>query len=772
MSAVWKAAWAAARRRKLQTCVIWLVTLASTGTLVVALALVDAASAPFDRAFARQHGAHVVASFDPAKATDEALRRTAGRPGVEAVSGPFPQALVELTRESSSAVALDSQLRVVGRSGPDGAVDRLTLLAGRWAKGPGELVVNRPPNWAMDDLGKMVEVVDGPSLTIVGFTYSFGATADAWTAPGAMAALHPDSAQVLYRFDEAGTNAQLDRSLASATADLPDGALTNRQSYLTLKDQIGGTARAFAPYLLAFGILGLAVSVLIVANVVSGAVISGFRHIGVLKALGFTPGQVVAVYLTMVGVPATAGCLLGTGAGSLLARPFLGFVFQGPEAGVLHGEVGIAPWVYAVTLLGMPAVVLLAALAPALRAHWLSAARAISAGSAPAAGRALRIQRGLAGTRLPRSVSLGLGLPFARPGRSALTMAAVVLGVATVTFATGLATTMTRLVSAEDSHARDVTVYASAFRDGREIKPSHGPRELQELLARMPGAAQVVGQGFADVHADGLTESVVLNGRRGPDPSLGQSLVKGRWMRSADEAVAPSSFLKRRGLDVGDTVRLRKGGRESRVTIVGQELTGRDRDLYVGWATVTALSPAEQPNQYHVRLAAGADAKHYAAAVRKADPGVSTQLLGPNAVTQTVVGSATALTLMLAAVAALGVFNTVALNTRDRRRDLGMLKSIGMTPRQVTAMMVTSMTALGLVGGLLGVPLGILGHGLVIPAMADAVGYVLPGRISHVWSPLPLTALTLAGTAIAVLGAYVPSRRAARLTVAEALHNE
>ena len=56
-----------------------------------------------------------------------------------------------------------------------------------------------------------------------------------------------------------------------------------------------------------FGWLGLAVAVLIVANVVSGAVVAGFRHIGVLKALGFTPAQVMAVYLTMVSVPAIVG---------------------------------------------------------------------------------------------------------------------------------------------------------------------------------------------------------------------------------------------------------------------------------------------------------------------------------------------------------------------------------------------------------------------------------------------------------------------------------
>ena len=67
---------------------------------------------------------------------------------------------------------------------------------------------------------------------------------------------------------------------------------------------------------MAFGVLGLVVAVLIVANVVSGAVVSGFRHIGVLKALGFTPNQVVAVYLVMVCVPATAGALAGTALGA------------------------------------------------------------------------------------------------------------------------------------------------------------------------------------------------------------------------------------------------------------------------------------------------------------------------------------------------------------------------------------------------------------------------------------------------------------------------
>ncbi|MFF4794846.1 ABC transporter permease [Streptomyces sp. NPDC001276] len=118
------------------------------------------------------------------------------------------------------------------------------------------------------------------------------------------------------------------------------------------------------------------------------------------------------------------------------------------------------------------------------------------------------------------------------------------------------------------------------------------------------------------------------------------------------------------------------------------------------------------------------------------------------------------------------VLNTVVLNTRDRRCDLGMLKSIGMTPRQVTVMVVTSMALLGAVGSLLGVPLGIAGYDLVVPRMAEAVDIVLPAFMTDVWRAGTLTLLVLSGIAIGVLGAYIPARGAARLTVAEASRNE
>ena len=70
--------------RRVQTFVIGLVLLVSTGASVLAVALLADSSSPFDRAFAAQHGAHVVATVVPARATGAELAATKRLTGVTA----------------------------------------------------------------------------------------------------------------------------------------------------------------------------------------------------------------------------------------------------------------------------------------------------------------------------------------------------------------------------------------------------------------------------------------------------------------------------------------------------------------------------------------------------------------------------------------------------------------------------------------------------------------------------------------------------------------
>lgn len=770
MSAVWRTARGAVRRRRMQTAVLGLVVFASTVSVVVALGLLEAASAPFDRAFAQHRGAHVSASFSRSEVSDAQLEATAGRPGVEATAGPFEQAVVDVPDDGAELVPglAPGPLMLVGRASPDGPVDRIRVHVGRWAAGPGELVVAGPGT--EDLLGRSVGLSDGRRLTVVGYAESLTGSARAWVVPEQAAELRPESVQMLYRFTEAATASEVRSGTELATAGPPSRALLSTVSYLTVKDRIGSVANAYLPYLIGFGVLGLAVAVLIVGNVVSGAVVAGFRTIGILKSLGFTPRQVVAVHLTTVLVPAVAGSLSGTAVGGVALVPLVDTVFFG--VGAQNLSVSVGAWVHATPLVGMPALAAVAALVPAMRAGRLSAARAISAGSAPRAGRGRSIQRRLAGTRLPRSLSLGLGLPFARPGRTALTLAAVLLGVTTVTLAAGLAATLTAFGKSVQGTA-DTVVYAGRAAHG-ETPPKQGDTETEALLRSLPGAADVVALAWLELYTADDPQRIQVQFVRGEYGSLGgETIVEGRRFEAPDEVVAASQFLDERGMKVGDRITLTWGDRKRSVTVVGAMLGG-NRDLVeAGWDTLSGLAPEQKATQYWVQLTAGRDTGAYNAAVRKADPGLRPQALSTtDANVVAIVGSASAIALLLAVVAAMGVFNTVVLDTHERRRDLGVLKSIGMTPRQVTVMMTTSMAALGAVGAVIGVPLGLGAHRLIVPAMTEAAGLRAPSFLMDVWQAPVLVLLGLGGVVMAVAGALVPARAAGRLTVAQALRNE
>ncbi|MFF2406970.1 ABC transporter permease [Streptomyces sp. NPDC058092] len=130
------------------------------------------------------------------------------------------------------------------------------------------------------------------------------------------------------------------------------------------------------------------------------------------------------------------------------------------------------------------------------------------------------------------------------------------------------------------------------------------------------------------------------------------------------------------------------------------------------------------------------------------------------------------LTLMLVSVAGLGVLNSVVLDTRERIHDLGVCKAIGMSPRQTMSLVLSSVTAIGVIGELIGAPAGYALHSLVMPVMGRAVGTSLPSPVLDVYEPVQLLLLGLGGVVIAVLGALIPAGWAARARTATALRTE
>ncbi|MEU6275223.1 FtsX-like permease family protein [Streptomyces populi] len=790
-------------RRRVQTLVIAVATMMAVASAVVAGALMVAAAAPFDHAFAKQQGAHITAQFDPAKASAAQLARTGKLPGVSASAGPYPSTAFRPVDRTGFRLPT---LVLVGRSAPDADVDRVELKSGRWVQKPGEIVLDASFEGPLVEIGstfKASNTANAPTLSIVGFAVSTGKSADAWATSAqvdALAALgNPVTSQMLYRFDSAGTKEQILADRAKVAAAVESGALLGTQSWLDTKRAADQGAAATVPFVMAFGVLGIVMSVIIVSSVISGAVGTSLRRIGILKAIGFTPREVVRAYVAQALIPAGAGIAVGVVLGNLLAVPLLA------DTESVYGNVSlsVAWWVDVVVPAAALIVVGLAALIPALRAGRLHTVEAIAIGRAPRTGRGQWAHRVMGRLPLPRPVTYGLATPFTHPVRALAMLLAVAFGTIAATFAVGLTSSLSEVGASQDPESRAaVTVTTvkmnnlappppppplpgapgaaspspvSTSTAGTSQPKAADPAKVRAAVTSQAGLKSYYGKLQTEVAVTGVSGSVQASLYEGDSRSGSYELLSGHWITGKGQVVVPTRFLERTSTKVGDTVQMTYEKNTADLRIVGEsfDTSGNELEIHADMADF----PSAQPETFFVEVKSGVSAAEFAqklAAVVQPLGGDATTV--PPADQKSIIlimdAMALLLTFMLVCVAGLGVLNSVVLDTRERVHDLGVCKAIGMSPRQTVSLVLASVTAIGVIGGVLGVPGGYMLHHIVMPVMGRAVGTDMPSSVLDVYGPVELLLLGLGGVVLAMLGAMIPAGWAARSRTATALRTE
>lgn len=769
-------------RRRVQTLVIGLATMMAVAASVLGGSLLVVSGAPFDDAFARQHGAHLSVEFDAGKVSAAQLATTKDAEEVSGAAGPFATATVTPRPDGAGP---GWPMTVVGRGDPGRDVDEVTLLDGRWPTHAGEIVLSAGSALfpAMGMKLAFPDLPGGPTLTVVGVGRSVTQTADAWVVPSQMPALTaPGSGgyQMLYRFADAGTAAQITAGGKVLTDTLPPGAAVGEQSWLTVKEAAERDTALYVPFLIAFGALGLVMSVLIVGNVVASSVGAGTRRIGILKAVGFTPAQVVRAYVGQALVPAAVGTALGVLAGHLLAVPVLA------ETEEVYGtsSLTIAPWVDAAVVAGVLCLVAVSAWASAWRAGRLRTVDALAVRGTASAGRGRWAARLAGRLPLPQPVALGLARPFARPARALAMGTAVLFGAIAVTFTVGMAASLGEVMKAKAHDAADVTVAAPLPEfgpqgPGPEKLPKADPAAVAALIEANSATRKYYRAATVRATVSGVTGTIDVIAFTGDASWGGYAMVAGRWIDEPGEAVVPTQFLAGTGTRIGDTITLNGLAQPVTVRIVGEILDPRNdgMQVFTDATTLAAARPDLSETSHHIAVLSGTDVTRYVDALNEdlTPLGVSARAGGLDAGGDMVVtlnALSAVLTLMLVTVAALGVLGGVLLDTRERVREIGVHKALGMTPRQTIAMVLTSVVMTGLAAGALGVPLGVALHGWVIPAMGDSAGLRLPDSVIAVYHAAELVPLALGGLLIATLGALLPAGWAARTRTAAALRTE
>jgi putative ABC transport system permease protein len=364
------------------------------------------------------------------------------------------------------------------------------------------------------------------------------------------------------------------------------------------------------------------------------------------------------------------------------------------------------------------------------------------------------------------------------PSRTAVTAAALMIGLAVVAFVT---------VFAAGIKSSIATAVDDSFQGELVLQNTDG---FSPISSRAAEAARRV-PGVELVSTMRATQAKVLNGNGGEvrvsalDRDANRVLTID-WVKGGSrtlstltngEVVVDKSFASGSGFELGDRVRfLTQIGAKPSPEIVGEF---EDRAELFGSAIVTQNLMATSFDQSDdvfafVKLAPGAKAEAvHAQLIKSMDRGFPTvevrdqQELKENQEKQInqLLGLIYALLALAVLVSLFGIANTLALSIHERTRELGMLRAIGMSRRQVRTMIRYEAVITALIGALLGMVVGVIFAALIAQPLKDE-GFVLS-------YPIGTLILMLVFAAIAgVVAAIGPARRASRLDVLEALHYE
>jgi putative ABC transport system permease protein len=621
-------------------------------------------------------------------------------------------------------------------------------------------------------------------------------------------------------------------TLQGERVEVRTGAQDAAQQTADLETEFGFIRTA----LLVFGGIALFVGAFVIYNTFTITVAQRTRELALLRTLGASRRQVLRSVVLEAGLIGLLASLLGL-LGGLLLAPGLRGLMKAIGADLPATASVIATRTIVVALVVGVLVTVLASLVPALRATRIAPIIALregltaqprsgrgriavaallclagagilayglfggASGSSAAAtlgGGAVAVFLGVAlfSPQLVRPLAWVIGAPMQRwagvsgrlarenatrnPARTAVTAAALMIGVALVAFVSIFAAGLRGSIdgAVDRAFTGDLSVVHKSF--------GSTPPALADAVERVPGVAAVSSLRFAEAKVVGEKDTT---GVSGIDPATLAQTYRLKWKQGSDATLATlgadgvlvdSGYTGKTKPAIGDRLAmLTPAGKRVTYTVRGLLDEGSDFGLLGGGLVVSNERMAADFNERNdefvfMSFAEGASAATTRAAVDRLVatrfPDHETQ--DREEVKEEQAGQVNQLLYLIYALLALsvivslfGIVNTLALSIFERTRELGLLRAVGTSRRQVKRIVRLEAVITSLIGASLGLVLGVL-FALAISRPLEEEGFRLTFPVGT------LVLLMAAAAAAGMLASLWPARRAARLDVLQALAYE
>jgi putative ABC transport system permease protein len=599
-------------------------------------------------------------------------------------------------------------------------------------------------------------------------------------------------------------------------------------------DEVSEFTAIFRYFLLAFGAIALFVGAFVIFNTFSITVAQRTREFATLRTLGASRRQVLVSVILESLVIGILASLVGLGLGVVLAEG-IEALFGSLGVDLPSADRVFATRTIVVSLAVGVGITLAAGLFPAIRATRVPPISAVREGATLPHGRFHRFTPWVAGlvilgsllllaramftdelgtgdrlisiaggvlllflgvamisSKLVTPIAAVVGAPARRiggaagrlaggnsvrnPARTAATAAALMIGIALVSFIATLTNGM-KASNREAIEEQVIADYVVTSLDGytpfvAAAGDALAESPVPEVVTNVRSEAGQVNGDTAEIggiEPDTIAEAYVFDWQEGDDEVLATL--------GTTKAVVSSNWAEDHDVGVGDTVQIRStADRAADVEVVGtfepppfypllesvnvstelfDSLYDRPRNRWT-WANVAGDSTDEGRAQMEAALSGFPDTQ-----LETREEWIQRE----DADFNEFISFLYVMLTLAVFVSIFGMINTLVLSVYERTREIGMLRAIGMTRRQVRRMIRQESIITALIGAAIGLPLGIFLAALVNRALSEYdVRFAIP------W--VQLIVLTAVAVIIGILAAIMPARRAAKLNPLEAIAYE
>ncbi len=363
------------------------------------------------------------------------------------------------------------------------------------------------------------------------------------------------------------------------------------------------------------------------------------------------------------------------------------------------------------------------------------------------------------------------------PGRTAVTAAALMIGVTLVAFVSIFAQGLKATISdAVDTAARPGTIIVQNTSGGSPLPPAIG-----QGLAQIPGVKTTAPVIFSSSRVQGVSGKTAVSAVSPNLPSVFQT----QWKQGDDAvfrnlgttgAVLTKDYADAHDLKVGSQLDvLTPTGKRVDLTVKG--ITDDNSGLFADVTVSEELARSAFGEKSDALVFAGVDPSDETQVKATIDQALEKTFPIAEALTvqefkdqqagqiNQILALFYVLLSLSVIVSLFGIVNTLVLSIYERTRELGMLRAIGTSRKQVKRMIRFEAVITSLIGAVIGIVMGLIFGVAVTEALKDQ-GLVLSIPVGQ------LVILLILGGLAGVLAAIAPARRAARLNVLESLAYE